>query len=157
MKVKRESEVAQSCPTLGDPMDCSLPGSSVHGFSRQEYWSGVPSPIALPTNYCGSKEEILLPLPLGQRKYHRNSSIFNHSENTPLKMKFGVSCKSLHGLLEWTEPAFQIHSQTAVSGKYMRTMNFSRAYRKACTLKKTKSQRLYGIQFFNYKIKIIIA
>ena len=25
-----------------DPMDCSLPGSSVHGFSRQEYWSGVP-------------------------------------------------------------------------------------------------------------------
>ena len=71
-----ESEVAQLCPTLHDPMDCSLPGSSVHGifqaselewgaiaimsnsfetpwtvahqapvsmgFSRQEYWSGVP-------------------------------------------------------------------------------------------------------------------
>ena len=36
-----ESEVAQSCPTLSDPVDCSLPGSSVHGFSRQEYWSGV--------------------------------------------------------------------------------------------------------------------
>ena len=30
MKVKSGSEVAQSCPTLGDPMDCSLPGSSVH-------------------------------------------------------------------------------------------------------------------------------
>ena len=44
MKVKSESEVAQSCPTLGDPMDCSLPGSSVHGFSRQEYWSGEPLP-----------------------------------------------------------------------------------------------------------------
>ena len=29
MKVKSESEVAQSCPTLSDPMDCSLPGSSV--------------------------------------------------------------------------------------------------------------------------------
>ena len=28
---KKESEVAQSCPTLWDPMDCSLPGSSVHG------------------------------------------------------------------------------------------------------------------------------
>ena len=28
----RESEVAQSCPTLSDPMDCSLPGSSVHGI-----------------------------------------------------------------------------------------------------------------------------
>ena len=30
--VKSESEVAQSCPTLSDPMDCSLPGSSVHGI-----------------------------------------------------------------------------------------------------------------------------
>ena len=28
----RESEVAQLCPTLGDPMDCSLPGSSIHGI-----------------------------------------------------------------------------------------------------------------------------
>ena len=32
MKVKSESEVAQSCPTLSDPMDCSLPGSPVHGI-----------------------------------------------------------------------------------------------------------------------------
>ena len=32
MKVKSESEIAQSCPTLSDPMDCSLPGSSVHGI-----------------------------------------------------------------------------------------------------------------------------
>ena len=32
MKVKSESEVAQSCPTLSDPMNCSPPGSSVHGI-----------------------------------------------------------------------------------------------------------------------------
>ena len=32
MKVKSQSEVAQSCPTLSDPMDCSLPGSFVHGI-----------------------------------------------------------------------------------------------------------------------------
>ena len=32
MKVKNESEVTQSCPTLSNPMDCSLPGSSVHGI-----------------------------------------------------------------------------------------------------------------------------
>ena len=32
VKVKSESEVAQSCLTLSDPMDCSLPGSSVHGI-----------------------------------------------------------------------------------------------------------------------------
>ena len=44
MKVKSESEVAESCPTLSEPMNCSLPGSSIHGFSRREYWSGVPLP-----------------------------------------------------------------------------------------------------------------
>ena len=32
MKVKGESEDAQSCPTLSDPIDCSLPGSSTHGI-----------------------------------------------------------------------------------------------------------------------------
>ena len=32
MKVKSESEVTQSCPTLSDPIDCSLPGSSIHGI-----------------------------------------------------------------------------------------------------------------------------
>ena len=32
MKVKSESEVAQSCPILHYPMDCSLPGSSIHGI-----------------------------------------------------------------------------------------------------------------------------
>ena len=32
MKVKSESEVAQLCPTLPDPVDCSLPGYSVHGI-----------------------------------------------------------------------------------------------------------------------------
>ena len=44
MKMKSESEVTQSCLTLSDPMDCSLPGSSVHGLSRQEHWSGLPFP-----------------------------------------------------------------------------------------------------------------
>ena len=44
MKVKSESEVVQSCPTLCDPMDCSLPGSSIHGIFQAKYWSGVPLP-----------------------------------------------------------------------------------------------------------------
>jgi len=37
--------VTQLCPTCCDLMDCSLPGSSVLGFSRWEYWSGLPWPI----------------------------------------------------------------------------------------------------------------
>ena len=43
MKVKNESEVAQSCPTLSDPKDCSLPGSSVHGIfqARVLEWGAI--------------------------------------------------------------------------------------------------------------------
>ena len=43
MKMKSESEVAQLCPTLSDPMDCSLPGSSVHGIfqARVLQWGAI--------------------------------------------------------------------------------------------------------------------
>ena len=42
MKVKSESEVAQSCPTLSNPMTAAYQAPPSMGFSRQEYWSGVP-------------------------------------------------------------------------------------------------------------------
>ena len=43
MKVKSESEVTQSCLTLSDPMDCSLPGSPIHGIfqARVLEWSAI--------------------------------------------------------------------------------------------------------------------
>ena len=43
IKVKSESEVTQSCPTLSNPMDCSLPGSSVHGIfqARVLEWGAI--------------------------------------------------------------------------------------------------------------------
>ena len=43
-KERKENEVAQLCPSLCYPMDCSLPGSCFHGIFRQEYWSGLPFP-----------------------------------------------------------------------------------------------------------------
>ena len=51
MKVKSESEVAQSCPTLSDPMDCSLPGSSVHGIfqARVLEWVAIAFSEGEPT------------------------------------------------------------------------------------------------------------
>jgi len=41
--VESESEVAHSCPTLSDPMDCSLPGSSIHGIfqARVLEWGAI--------------------------------------------------------------------------------------------------------------------
>ena len=48
MKVKSESEVAQLCPTLNDPVVCSLPGSSVHGIfqARVLEWGAFSGGIA---------------------------------------------------------------------------------------------------------------
>ena len=45
MKVRSESEVAQSCPTLSNPVDCSPPGSSVHGIfqARALVWGAIDS------------------------------------------------------------------------------------------------------------------
>ena len=50
MKVKRESEVAQSCPTPSDPMDCSLPGSSIHGIfqARVLEWGAIAFSVPHP-------------------------------------------------------------------------------------------------------------
>ena len=47
MKVKSESEVAQSCPTLSDPWTAAHQAPPSMGFSRQECWSGVPLPCPL--------------------------------------------------------------------------------------------------------------
>ena len=49
MKVKTESEVAQLCLTLSDPMDCSLPGSSIHGIfqARVLEWSAIAFSLPL--------------------------------------------------------------------------------------------------------------
>ena len=54
MKVRSESQVAQSCPTLSDPMDCSPPGSSAHGIFQARVLEWVP----LPSPYCLLKLEV---------------------------------------------------------------------------------------------------
>ena len=48
--------VAQLCLTLCDPMDCSLPGSSLHGILQQEYRSGLP--FASPGDLLDSGDEL---------------------------------------------------------------------------------------------------
>ena len=52
MKVESESEVSQSCPTLSDPMDCSLPGSSIHGIFQARVLEWVV--IAFSAFYLGN-------------------------------------------------------------------------------------------------------
>ena len=58
MKVKSDSEVTQSCLTLHDPMDCSLPGSSVHGMFQARGLEWVA--IAFSTEYLDKQPKNLL-------------------------------------------------------------------------------------------------
>ena len=51
MKVKSESEVAH-CPTLSDPMDCSLPGSSIHGIFQARVLEGGAIAFSALAYYC---------------------------------------------------------------------------------------------------------
>ena len=58
MKVKSESEVAQSCLTLSDPMDCSPPGSSIHGISQARVleWDAIAFSNITPRGQFKSKK-----------------------------------------------------------------------------------------------------
>ena len=60
MKVKSEREVAQSCLTLIDPMDYSLPGSSIHGIfqARVLEWGAIA--FSIPSNYLIAILSILM-------------------------------------------------------------------------------------------------
>ena len=99
-----KSEVTQSCPTLCNPMDCSLLSSPVMGFSGQGYWSGLPFPYPedLPNPRIKSRSPILqantLPSePLGKhmcvyslynthsKHFIYNCSIINIIQNSLLK------------------------------------------------------------------------
>jgi len=59
MQVKSESEVAQSCPTLSDPMDCSLPGSSIHGIfqARVLEWGAIAFSESISKSTYSQKKE----------------------------------------------------------------------------------------------------
>ena len=61
MKVKSESQVAQSCPTLSNPMDCNLPGSSIHGIfqARVLEWSAIPFSVTNLHSILKSRDIIL--------------------------------------------------------------------------------------------------
>ena len=55
MKVRSESEVTQSCPTLSDSMDCSLPGSSIHGIFHAKVLEWGAIAFSIEPYYYGTK------------------------------------------------------------------------------------------------------
>ena len=84
MKVKSESEVAQSCPTPSDPMDCSQPGSSIHGIfqARVLEWGAI---VKLDKNYHTENIQI----------------VTSFKDSLEELTRFTHSCTCGYGLLEW--------------------------------------------------------
>ena len=102
MKVKSESEVAQSCPTLRNPMDFSLPGSSIHGIcqSRILEWGAIAF-----SNIC------VCHLLLQCMKVKSESEVAQSCPTLCSPMDFSLPGSSIHGIcqsriLEWGAIAF---------------------------------------------------
>ena len=100
MKVKSESEVAQLCLTLSDPMDCSLPGSSIHGI----FQARVLEWIAITDGNCS--HEIKRRLLLGRKAMTNLDSILKSRDITlPTKVhlvKAMVFPAFMYGYESWT-------------------------------------------------------
>ena len=80
MIVKSESEVAQSCPTLSDPMDCSLPGSSVHGVlqARVLEWGAIAllfSHVQFFVTLCTVAHQVPLSIELSRQEYWSGETV----------------------------------------------------------------------------------
>ena len=89
MKVESESEVAQSCLTLSDPMDCSPPGSFIHGIfqARVLEWGAIAFSVGVPI--LGDK---FCPLSVSLLGF----SISSHASNLEVTMDSSFSLPQLH-------------------------------------------------------------
>ena len=95
MKVKSESEVAQSCPTLSNPMDCSPPGSSIHGIcqARVLEWGTIAFSIALPSSstkaHCLSPAHLPTPEVRVLRIHHKGPPTYHQQSGGRLRPRDG--------------------------------------------------------------------
>ena len=88
MEVKSDSEVAQSCPTLRDPWTAAYQAPLSMGFSRQEYWSGVPSPSPMENSIevpqKTKKIELLYDPAIPLQDIHRDKTIIQKDTCIPM-------------------------------------------------------------------------
>ena len=89
MKVKSESEVAQSCPTLNHPMDCSLPGFSVHGIFQARVLEWVAIAFSIVSMHA-------LTFNLFRHILTQPVFVFSHHKSSFSKGSFSTVKVSLH-------------------------------------------------------------
>ena len=108
MKMKSESEVAQSCATSSDPMDCSLPGSSIHGIfqARVLEWVAIAFSNTIMRNGI---------LPFHISTYYKLNVFYVASQSSIqllfewLKVKVAQSCPALCNPLDCSLPGSSAH------------------------------------------------
>ena len=116
MKVKSESEVAQSCLTLSDPMDCSLPGSSVHGIFQArvlEWVANAGDPNSIPGSGSSTGEGIsyllqyswasLVAQLVKNPPVTRESWVRSRGWEDPLEKEMAPHSSTLAWKIPWTE------------------------------------------------------
>ena len=115
MKVKSQSEVAQSCPTLGDPMDCSLPGSDIHGIfqARVLEWGAIAFSVLLywlcqSLWLCGSQQTV------------ENSERGGNTRPPDLPLEKSVcrqeeTLRTGHGATHWFQIGKEVHQGCILS------------------------------------------
>ena len=130
VKVKRESEVAQSFLTLSDPMDCSIPGSSAHGIfqARVLEWDAIAFSVPYATSSYIPPNHPLYPSKILTKKIQVQIHTNTHTHNLPgnfwsslLKVTTEKSSSSVqfsHSVMltfcdsmDWSIPDLPIHHQ----------------------------------------------
>ena len=99
MKVKSESEIAQSCPTLATPRTAAYRAPLSVGFSRQEYWSGVPLPSPFQHPCCCCCCQVASVVSNSVRPHRRQPTRLPRPWHSPGK-NTGVGC---HFLLQFVK------------------------------------------------------
>ena len=109
VKVKTESEVAQSCSTRSDPKDCSLPGSSVHGIFQAGVLGVDKTPIYLINDTSILDWPLLLAVPLCSKSSSGEIFLYSHllvllgSANLSEEKEVTTHCSILAWRILWTE------------------------------------------------------
>ena len=114
MKVRSESEVAQSCPTLSDPMDCSAPGSSVHGIfqARALEWGAIAFSVTCinlrNSHHNSSKGSTTNPILQMKKPRHRDlSNLHKVTQLARRRQQYKVLLYSL--LFYFSQPLIKCH------------------------------------------------
>ena len=112
MKVKRESEIAQSCPTLSDLTDCSPPGSSVHGISQARVLELVAIAFSeRPSTAMPKKNKTILKKNKKQKKKQLLWTSSRKTPSSPLMLNFHLDAYIISLPLKFSNFIKMCHSR----------------------------------------------